>query len=74
MVDQTIHIFFYPSVLGYSAYSAELDGIEATGKTLEELFSKIRHMINVRANTLEEIGKVQEAQQLKAREVVFLEK
>lgn len=74
MANETIHVFFYPSVLGYSAYSNELDGIQTEGKTLEELFQKIRYLIKVRVETLQEIGKKEEAEELKSKEVIFLEK
>lgn len=74
MANQAIHVFFYPSVLGYSAYSSELDGIEADGKTLDELFQKVQYLIKVRIETLEEIGKEKEAEKLRSKEVIFLEK
>lgn len=74
MENQAIHVFYYPSVLGYSAYSSEIDGLEAHGKTLDQLFEKVKHLMEVRIKTLLEIGRLEDAQKLRDSELVFVEK
>ncbi len=73
MSSGSIHIIYHPTYRGYSGYSKELDGLHTEARTIQELFSKIRHKIRVRINALLEIGREKEAKDLEAREIIFLE-
>lgn len=73
MFGNSIHIVYHPTFGGYSGYSRELDGLHAEAKTVQELFSKIKFLISLRVKTLLEIGRVKDAEDLEAREVIFLE-
>lgn len=68
-----IHIIYHPTLHGYSCYCHELDGLQTEASTLKELFRKVQHLIDVRAETLRDIGKDTEAKNLKEREIVFSE-
>ncbi|MDO5616170.1 MAG: hypothetical protein Q4G16_08270 [Cruoricaptor ignavus] len=73
MEASVIHIIYHPAVNGYAGYSKELDGLNTEGKTLEELFEKTRHLIQIRIKSLIELGKEKEAEELKAKKIVFVE-
>ena len=73
MKTSSIHIINHPTLRGYSGYSRELDGIQSEGKTIEELFDKIRLLIEVWVKSLKEIGKDKEAANLKNKEIIFSE-
>lgn len=73
MQTSTINIIYYPTRRGYSGYSKELDGLNTNGKTIEELYQKIRYLIDIRVKTLLELGREKEANQLKESELIFSE-
>lgn len=73
METGNIHIVYFPSSFGYSAYSHELDGLQTNAKTIEELIEKIKHLIKVRAESLAEIGRTKESQELKRKEIILVE-
>lgn len=73
MESNVIHIIYHPSALGYAAYSRELDGMVAEATNLDELFDKIKYLLKVRIESLKEIGKNQEAENLQQKELIFVE-
>lgn len=73
MESNVIHIIYHPSTLGYAAYSRELDGMVAEATNLDELFDKIKYLLKVRIESLKEIGKDQEAENLHQKELIFVE-
>ncbi len=73
MESNSIHIVYFPSSLGYSAYSREMDGLQTEAKTVDELLEKVKHLINVRIEALADIGKTKESQELKEKEIILVE-
>ena len=73
MKPNSIHVIYHPTARGYSGYSQELDGLSSEGGTIQELFEKIRHLIEVRIKNLVEIGRHKEAEELKSKEIIFSE-
>ena len=74
MENNKIHVIFYPSSEGYSAYSEEMDGLQSDAKTLRELMDKIRHIVETKVEALYEVGENHKADELKQSEIVFMEK
>lgn len=73
MEPTLIQIIYYPTTRGYSGYARELEGLSAEGATLEELVANIKHMLDLRVETLREIGHTTEAEELKRCRLEFLE-
>lgn len=73
MESQQITIVYHPTSYGYSAYSREMDGLNCEAPTVEELKEKVRHLLEVRAEALSEIGKSEEAEAIRKSEIVLTE-
>lgn len=73
MTTNSIHIVYHPTIRGYSGYSRELDGLRTEGRTIQELYEKVKYLIEVRVKSLAEIGREKEAKDLREKEINFVE-
>lgn len=71
--EGVINIIYHPSTRGYSSYSHELDGLQTDAETVSELMKKVEHLLEIRIETLKEIGQNAEAKKLENSELIFSE-
>ena len=71
--EGVINIIYHPSTRGYSSYSHELDGLQTDAETVSELMKKVEHLLEIRIETLKEIGQNAEAKKLENQKEVLLE-
>lgn len=67
----SIRVVLEKSGTGYSAYSEDMPGAVTVGETFEEVKENIKEVILLYAETLQEDGKVNEAQDVRAAQVSF---
>ena len=73
MNTNLLHIVYHPTLRGYSGYSREMDGLQSEGRNINELYEKIKYLIEVRIKVLLELGRDEEAIALKNKKIIFTE-
>lgn len=66
-----IKIILEKSNTGYSAFSEDLPGAVTVGENIEEVMENFDEILEMRADYLEETGKIKESEELRNAEVSF---